>query len=53
MSDTPKFKVTIDGVTIMVDPGTSVLQAARQIGGELVPPAMCYYQPLQGSGGKC
>src|SRR3546814_14267305 len=30
-----------------------ILNAARQIGGELVPPAMCYYSSLEGSGGKC
>ena len=27
--------------------------AARQIGGELVPPTMCFYSKLEGSGGKC
>ena len=47
------IKVTIDGKTIEVEEGTTILQAARQIGGELVPPAMCYYEPLKGSGGKC
>ena len=47
------FKVTIDGITIEVEPGTSVLNAARQIGGEVAPPAMCYYSKLKGSGGKC
>ena len=46
-------KVTIDGKEVMVAPGTSILQAARAIGGELVPPAMCYYKPLKASGGKC
>ena len=46
-------KVTIDGQTIEVADGTTILQAARQIGGELVPPAMCYYTSLKGSGGKC
>jgi NADH-quinone oxidoreductase subunit G len=54
MSETnPKFKVTIDGVEVEVDPGTTILNAARLIGGDLVPPAMCYYSSLQGSGGKC
>ncbi|MGV3686030.1 MAG: 2Fe-2S iron-sulfur cluster-binding protein [Daejeonella sp.] len=48
-----KVKVTIDGITIDVDPGTSILNAARQIGGDIVPPAMCYYSKLEGSGGKC
>jgi NADH-quinone oxidoreductase subunit G len=46
-------KVTIDGVTIEVEPGTTILNAARQIGGDIVPPAMCYYSKLKGSGGKC
>jgi len=46
------FKVTIDGDEIMVPPGTTILQAARQLG-KHVPPAMCYYSKLQGSGGKC
>lgn len=48
-----KIKVTIDGITVDVDPGTSILNAARQIGGDIVPPAMCYYSKLEGSGGKC
>lgn len=48
-----KLKVTIDNITIEVDPGTTVLQAARMIGGDVVPPAMCYYGKLEGSGGKC
>ena len=53
MADEKKlFKVTIDNITIDVEPGTSILQAARSIGGDVVPPAMCYYTKLQGSGGK-
>lgn len=48
-----KFKITIDGVTTEVAPGTSILEAARQIGGKSVPPAMCYYKPLETSGGRC
>ncbi len=52
--EAPKlFRVTIDNITIEVTPGTSILNAARQIGGEVAPPAMCYYTKLQGSGGKC
>ena len=51
MSD--KIKVTIDGIPVEVEPGTSILNAARQIGGDIVPPAMCYYSKLEGSGGKC
>jgi len=48
-----RVKVTIDGIMVEVDPGTSILNAARQIGGDIVPPAMCYYSKLEGSGGKC
>ena len=47
------FKITIDGETTEVEPGTTILNAARKIGGSLVPPAMCYYSKLKGSGGKC
>lgn len=46
-------KVTIDGIEVEVEDGTTVLNAARKIGGEVVPPAMCYYSKLEGSGGKC
>lgn len=46
-------KVTIDGQTIEVAEGTTILNAARQAGGPSVPPAMCYYSSLKGSGGKC
>ncbi|MCX2739449.1 2Fe-2S iron-sulfur cluster-binding protein [Pontibacter anaerobius] len=46
-------KVTIDGIEIEVEDGTTILQAARKIGGNVVPPAMCFYTPLKGSGGKC
>ncbi|MDX2189028.1 MAG: 2Fe-2S iron-sulfur cluster-binding protein [Bacteroidota bacterium] len=45
-------KVTIDNVEIEVQEGTSILNAARQIG-KNVPPAMCYYSKLKDSGGKC
>lgn len=47
------LKVTIDDHVIEVEPGTTILQAARQIGGEVVPPAMCYYSKLPGTGGNC
>ena len=47
------FKVTIDNITVEVEPGTTILMAARKIGGDIVPPAMCYYSKLQGSGGEC
>ena len=47
------FKVTIDNITIEVPPGTTILNAARQIGGDVTPPAMCYHSKLEGSGGKC
>jgi NADH-quinone oxidoreductase subunit G len=46
-------KVKIDGFEIEVPEGTTILNAARQIGGDIVPPAMCYYSTLKGSGGKC
>ena len=47
------FKVTIDNQQVDVEEGTTILQAARMIGGKVVPPAMCYYSKLRGSGGKC
>lgn len=53
MSEQQNIKVTIDNITIEVAPGTSILEAARQIGGDVTPPAMCYYSKLEGSGGKC
>jgi len=48
-----KIKVSIDGILVEVEPGTSIMNAARKIGGDVVPPAMCYYSSLEGSGGKC
>jgi NADH-quinone oxidoreductase subunit G len=48
-----KIKVTIDNITVEVPQGTTILQAARMIGGDVTPPAMCYYSKLKGSGGKC
>jgi NADH-quinone oxidoreductase subunit G len=54
MSEEQKLiKVTIDGVTIEVPEGTTILNAARMIGPEVAPPAMCYYSKLEDSGGKC
>ncbi len=47
------FTITIDGETTQVTPGTSILNAARQMGGPSVPPAMCYYSKLENSGGRC
>jgi len=47
------LKVTIDNITVEVPAGTTILNAARQIGGDVTPPAMCYYSKLEGSGGKC
>lgn len=53
------FKVTIDGIEIQVPAGTTIMGAARKIAEadteqmHLVPPAMCYYEPLKSSGGKC
>jgi len=46
-------KVTIDNIEIEVPEGTTILTAARMIGGEVVPPAMCYYSKLKTSGGYC
>jgi|SRR5690606_12171837 len=53
MADEQKFKVTIDGISVEVAPGTTIMNAARQIGGDIAPPAMCYYSKLEGTGGKC
>src|SRR4051812_3911958 len=47
------MKVTIDGIEIDVPKGTTILQAARMIGHEVAPPAMCYYSKLKTSGGYC
>jgi NADH-quinone oxidoreductase subunit G len=47
------LKVTIDNIEVEVEAGTTIMNAARQIGGRVVPPAMCYYSKLEGSGGKC
>jgi len=49
----PLLKVTIDNIEVEVEAGTTIMNAARQIGGSVVPPAMCYYSKLEGSGGKC
>jgi NADH-quinone oxidoreductase subunit G len=46
-------KVTIDGKTIEVPDGTSILQAARMIGPDVAPPTMCYHSKLKTSGGYC
>jgi len=54
MSEAPKLlTIVIDNITVQVPAGTTILQAARNIGGEVAPPAMCYYTKLKGSGGKC
>lgn len=49
------MKITIDGHEIEVEAGTTILQAARMVGGPSVPPTMCYYSPdkLSDCGGKC
>lgn len=47
------MKITIDGHQLEVEPGTTILQAARMIGGPSVPPTMCYYSKLEDCGGKC
>ena len=46
-------KITFDGIEVEVEDNSTILQAARKIGGDVVPPAMCYYSTLKGSGGKC
>ncbi|HRI00673.1 MAG TPA: 2Fe-2S iron-sulfur cluster-binding protein [Saprospiraceae bacterium] len=46
------IKVTIDNQSIEVPKGTTILQAARMLGGNY-PPAMCYYSSLKNTGGKC
>lgn len=51
--NTNMFTVTIDGHTIEVPQGTTILQAARKIGKEVAPPTMCYYEPLENTGGYC
>src|ERR1700748_3080073 len=53
MAEQQLFKVTIDNITVEVPAGTTILNAARKIGGEVAPPAMCYYSKLKDSGGKC
>jgi NADH-quinone oxidoreductase subunit G len=53
MSEQILHKVTIDNITLEVPAGTTILNAARQIGGDVTPPAMCYHSKLEGSGGKC
>ncbi len=54
MAEVPNnIKVTIDNITVEVAPGTTILEAARKIGGDVAPPTMCYYSKLKGSGGKC
>lgn len=53
MSEVQKFKVTIDNITVEVPAGTTILNAARMIGGDVAPPTMCYYSKLKESGGKC
>ena len=47
------FKVTFDGIEMEVPPGTTIMQVGRMLGEKHAPPAMCYYEPLKGTGGKC
>jgi NADH-quinone oxidoreductase subunit G len=47
------MKVTIDGIEIDVPKGTTILEAARMIGQQVAPPAMCYYSKLKTTGGYC
>lgn len=53
MSEVPKIKVTIDNITVEVPNGTTILEAARMVGGDVAPITMCYYSKLKGTGGKC
>ncbi|HRP89493.1 MAG TPA: 2Fe-2S iron-sulfur cluster-binding protein [Edaphocola sp.] len=53
MSEVKQVKITIDGKTIEVPEGTNILEAARKIGGDVTPVALCYYSSLEGSGGRC
>lgn len=46
-------KITFDNIPIEIEEGTTILNAARKVGGKIVPPAMCYYTSLKESGGKC
>jgi NADH-quinone oxidoreductase subunit G len=39
MEEKKTIKITIDNITTEVEPGTTILQAARKIGGDIVPPA--------------
>ncbi len=52
MHESDMIKVRIDGDEIEVEEGTTILNAARKLG-KHVPPAMCYYTKLHGTGGKC
>ena len=47
------IKITIDNIEVEVEKGTTILNAARKIGGKVVPPTMCYYSKLKQTGGKC
>lgn len=47
------IKLTIDNIEVEVEPGTTILNAARKIGGKVVPPAMCYNSKIDCTGGKC
>jgi NADH-quinone oxidoreductase subunit G len=54
------MKVTIDGHSIEVPEGTTILQAARMlvdkdhtVDAKVAPPTMCYYTKLKTSGGYC
>ena len=47
------FKVTIDNITVEVPAGTTILNAARKIGGKWLRLQCAITVKLQGSGGKC
>lgn len=46
-------EITIDGKKIEFAQGMTILEAARSVGGDLVPPTMCYYSKLKDTGGYC
>ena len=46
-------EITIDGQKIEFTQGMTILEAARSVGGDLVPPTMCYYSKLKDTGGYC
>ena len=44
----PDIKLTIDGTELQVEPGTTILEAARQIGADI--PTLCHHPALKPNG---